>query len=368
MVRNVSLIIISLAVLFAILEYGIFNFVLLPSEIPRLQEGVPKQVLKYQPNQTGTWRVGNHIASPYQINNQGWNSAHKDYVVAKSVGTTRIAIVGDSYIEALQVPYDRSVAEILESLRSHYQVYRFGISGAPLSQYIEMLENEVLLYQPDIVVINIVHNDFLESLEGKQVSTFSSSFRTWRLLPGGKHIQVPPTPYKRNWISLVKSLNVFGYLVPRKGMNIQFYRDLFLNHSSNSATESDKYVMNVPVNSLDDPQVIRIIEIFAKEVKNLVQEAAVQPHVIVIMDGPRGRSIESCRNRQLSPRLAFLHDNTAFIMHSYGIEFYDLWTHFFDKECTEGLNLKIPKDGHWSESGHLVVAEFLDSVIARDIE
>ena len=368
MVKNILLIVISLTVLFAILEYGIFKFILLPSEIPRLQESTSRHVLKYQPNQNGIWRVGNHVASAYQINNQGWNSAHKNYAVSKSVGTTRIAIIGDSYIEALQVPFDHSVAEILESFQPHYQVYRFGISGAPLSQYIEMLENEVLLYEPEIVVINIVHNDFLESLEGKQVSTFSSSFKTWRLLPGGEHIEVPPKPYKRNWISLVKSLNVFGYLVPRKGMNIQFYRDLFLERPSTVTTESDKYEVNVAVNTLDDPQVLRIIEIFAKEVNRLVENTTVQPRIIVIMDGPRGRSIESCQERQLSPRLTFLHDNTALILQSHGIEFYDLWAYFFDKECIEGLNLKVPEDGHWSKSGHLVVAEFLDSVITRDTE
>jgi hypothetical protein len=69
----------------------------------------------------------------------------------KSPDRTRVAVIGDSYVEAFQVPHYASLAEQLEALlgEDRTEVYRFGISGAPLSQYLYMFETEVAAYNPE---------------------------------------------------------------------------------------------------------------------------------------------------------------------------------------------------------------------------
>lgn len=92
------------------------------------------------------------IAAPYAINAQCWNSGVGDYALKSKPGVARIAIVGDSYVEALQVPHDHSMGEHLAALLGKdgpVEVYRFGISGAPLSQYMYVIDREVVRYRPD---------------------------------------------------------------------------------------------------------------------------------------------------------------------------------------------------------------------------
>jgi hypothetical protein len=72
----------------------------------------------------------------WSINNEGWNST-VDF--ERSKHKLRIAIIGDSYVEALQVNVEDSITGQLRNLVSpHFDVYGFGISGASLSQYLQM--------------------------------------------------------------------------------------------------------------------------------------------------------------------------------------------------------------------------------------
>src|SRR5262249_38823902 len=108
---NLALSLVSILVFLAVCEFGVFRFVWLASDVPA--NGFVEGVVRYAPNQSGIWRVRDEIAAPYRINAQGWNSGSGDYAEPRRSGVPRIAVVGDSFVEALQVPYDRSLAERL---------------------------------------------------------------------------------------------------------------------------------------------------------------------------------------------------------------------------------------------------------------
>ena len=61
---------------------------------------------------------------------------------------------------------DKSFSEQLEHIlgRDSTEVFRFGMSGAPISHYVYMLGQEAIKYKPHVVIINLVDNDFLQSL------------------------------------------------------------------------------------------------------------------------------------------------------------------------------------------------------------
>ena len=53
------------------------------------------------------YRIKNAIRANYKINANGWNSGYDRYEPKKTKGKYRIAVVGDSYVEAFQVDYNK---------------------------------------------------------------------------------------------------------------------------------------------------------------------------------------------------------------------------------------------------------------------
>ncbi len=90
-----------------------------------------------------------------RINAMGWRD--RERTRTKPAGTTRVAVIGDSYVEGLQVELDSTFVAIAERLANargagHYEFMNFGRSGAgPMEEYI-VLERDVLACNPDIVV------------------------------------------------------------------------------------------------------------------------------------------------------------------------------------------------------------------------
>src|SRR3954447_27074994 len=126
---NLGFVVASLIVGQLFFEFFVFRYVLVASDVPANQ--FFNNIVRYAPYQTGVWRVLDEIAAPYAINGQGWNSGIGDYVVARKPGVGRLAIVGDSMFEALQVPDNKSRGERraagLSRNGSPTEVYRFAI-------------------------------------------------------------------------------------------------------------------------------------------------------------------------------------------------------------------------------------------------
>jgi hypothetical protein len=118
------------------------------------------------PNQSGRWLVGSYVAGSYNFNAQGWN--HKDdYGLAKPSGTRRVCVVGDSYVEALQVDVEETLFAVAERRMSRadnpVQWYAFGISGWGTANGFEVIRHYVLDHQPDVVILLFVQNDPFDS-------------------------------------------------------------------------------------------------------------------------------------------------------------------------------------------------------------
>src|SRR5262249_7548620 len=206
----------SLMIGLLLCEFVLFRFILLPSDVPA--NAFDNDLIRYASLQSGTWRVRNEIAAPYAINRQGWNSGTGDYALARRPGVTRVAVVGDSMVEALQVPHDRSMADKLagELLRDGHpaEVYRFGISGAPISQYLHMMEREVAQYRPDWIVVLLIHNDFDESFEFVQ-GRYTSSFLKLRLANGKVTEEIAPAPWRPGAADWVRRTAIARYMYYR---------------------------------------------------------------------------------------------------------------------------------------------------------
>ena len=144
---NFLTLVLSIIFTLLVLEFIVFRFILSASFIP--ENEMKNKIIKFIPNQEGIFLEKNEVRTHVKINEDGWNSEHSKYTEEKNQ-KKRIAIIGDSFVEALMVDYNNSVAEQLERNLENTEVYRFAISGAPLSQYLHILRHEVIKYKPDV--------------------------------------------------------------------------------------------------------------------------------------------------------------------------------------------------------------------------
>jgi lysophospholipase L1-like esterase len=121
------------------------------------------------PGKLITWRLEGY--SRDYFSKAGWRDIER--TVAKPAGTYRIALIGDSQTEALQVPLERNWARQCEKLlnkldqaprKEKYEVLNFGVSGYSTAQELLLLKKEVLKYQPDLIVTLYSRGDSQENV------------------------------------------------------------------------------------------------------------------------------------------------------------------------------------------------------------
>lgn len=133
---------------------------LLHLEEPRFIQHDPFYGSSHIPNQAGYWTKG--VEPSYvEINSKGFRGPSRPY--EKPPGVYRIVIIGDSYIEAFSVPFEKTLSNMLEEdlLGRGYpiEVVPLGMSNFGTAQELLLLEREGLRYQPDLVVLAFSHND-----------------------------------------------------------------------------------------------------------------------------------------------------------------------------------------------------------------
>src|SRR5437763_13084370 len=100
-----------------------------------------------------------------RINSDGLRD--REHAKAKPPNTIRIAVLGDSFVEALQVPYEQSFCAMLEQQLNScpaaagrkFEVINFGVSGYGTAQELITQRNNVWQYSPDIVLLAVTTNN-----------------------------------------------------------------------------------------------------------------------------------------------------------------------------------------------------------------
>ena len=158
------------------------------------------EVLFLQPDEVVGWK---------QVPNLRWTWANADFRVDvdtnplgfrdlkreffKPRGVTRVAILGDSFIEAVQVPLAKTATQILEqrldkSLNrgaerpQRWEVLNFGISAYGVGQYLLTWEQYASKYHPDYVAI------------------FVAKFHMKRTIDKYERGAFPATAHQRLWV------------------------------------------------------------------------------------------------------------------------------------------------------------------------
>jgi hypothetical protein len=97
----------------------------------------------------------------------------------KPAGVFRIAVVGDSFTEAVQVSPEKNFCSQLEKVLNEqsssgvkYEVLNFGVSGQGTGQEYLVLQHMAMAFQPDVVILAFFpQNDFRNNVEALQRDT-----------------------------------------------------------------------------------------------------------------------------------------------------------------------------------------------------
>jgi len=158
-VRTVLAVLLSLAVSFLIVEVILRTTHFLGA---RVSWSVPDPLIgwRYKPD-TEYWYDSreNPVPTTGRTNHHSW--IDKDWVEAKAPGTYRVAILGDSYVEALQVEQARNFTNLAEARLNQaggssprsWELMNFGRSGFTQTEELIVLENEVFAFEPDLVAV-----------------------------------------------------------------------------------------------------------------------------------------------------------------------------------------------------------------------
>lgn len=123
-----------------------------------------------------------------QVTTNGFGFRDRAWTVAKPDGTVRIAFIGDSLIEGIQVPLVETAVRRVEShLAERFpdrrvETMNFGISNYGVGQYLMVYEQYVRRFQPDYVVVLAAYENFNRTTQPELTSRLQK-FYTLNIRP-----------------------------------------------------------------------------------------------------------------------------------------------------------------------------------------
>ena len=332
-----------LVVPFAILE-GVFR--LLPvSSPPPIQPVTPEQPIGHFPP---------HVDYVYST---GWNFAVLSHKHTNNYGLNNIAdyhpeersplfmVIGDSFVDALQVDAGKSAAELLNAgLRGAGRVYSIGLSGAPLSQYLAAAGYACATFHPQALAFVIIGNDFDESLlkysDEPQLHHFDAE---GRLVLSGYELPLAKKVLRHSAFVRYVMLNLVT------GTRLIQIRHLLRGAPAVPAAQAVS-----AEERLRDSQ--HAVDLFFEQ---LPAQCNVSPSsVLFVLDAMRPEiytsvSLPAAEDSYQGRMRTYF----AAAAHRRGYEVLDMQPVFIARHARDGARFEFPTDKHWNALGHEVVAE-----------
>jgi len=313
-------------------------------------------VFHFTPNRDFLYSLGwdMHNINRGHINNAGFVN---DRNYRRNDSSPLVAVVGDSYIEARMVPFaDTLQGRLSKMLSGRSRVYSFGASGAPLSQYLVWSQHAVDAYGARTLVINIVGNDFDESL-----ASYSIGPGFWHYAPDERgELRLRLFEHRPGWIKdlarqsalaryIVMNLNLQDVIAGINKMEVAF---------GTPANAAQRYAGNTDA-ARDPARVNASLAVIDAFFRDLPVMTNLPPQSVVFaVDGFRyPQAAEAGRGSYFDlMRSAFLKKALDL-----GYEAIDLDDRFISTHLRTGEHFEFPDDGHWNSVGHRIAAEAVAS-------
>lgn len=177
MIRRALLVLLPLATMIVLLE-GVLRTTHMFNARLAFTEPDRKIGYRFTPGSTYWFQGENDHSITGRINHLGWRDRERS--LHKPAGTYRIAVIGDSFVEAFQVEQDSTFLSIAErnlnapasGSTRRVEVMNFGRSGMSQTEELLVLERDVLPCRPDMVLLLFTpQNDIADANPATAVDT-----------------------------------------------------------------------------------------------------------------------------------------------------------------------------------------------------
>jgi len=309
-------------------------------------------IVRFKEDRDVIWSAGSDfsIISKKHVNNYGFLN---DQNYSREDKSPLLAIIGDSYVAAMQVDNQDSMHGILShETVGKGRVYSFGASGSPLSNYLAYANYANKEFNANAYAFIIIGNDFDESLTKYKNAPgfhyFSNASDRLDLIR--KDYQ--PSLIKR----LARYSALIRYLVFNLQLNWRSIEQIFDKDTTSGVEE--RFVGNTRAD-FNEERIFdskRVVDRFFEELP--IQAGLESDKIVFVIDGMRP---------QLYNSTTLMKANGSYfdIMRKYFIkvatnkryEVIDMQSFFMKKFKSEGIRFEFPSDGHWNKAGHILVAE-----------
>jgi len=234
-------------------------------------------------------------------------------------------------------------AKIREMVGDKYEVYSFGVSGASLSDYLQMSRYANKYFKPDILVVNVVHNDFDESLCSVKRQEGLTCLEC-----NDAHLQEVPVPYHPSKIKrFLRNSSLLRYLV----INLQI---MDLIHNTKYKANIRGFNANIDVEAVNRRR--KKIGFAVDYVVSRIAQEFSGKKIIFMMDAPRP---DIYGNHLNESSVIWMNQLIESECHKYAVNIIDLTYPFANDYRLHHHEFEFANDGHWNEYGHKIAAEAL---------
>ena len=308
-------------------------------------------VIRYQENRDFIFSSGWNfpIVAPKHSNNYGFLN-DQDY--SNQEDTPLMAIIGDSFVEALQVENQLAMYGILakEAADGEGRVYSFGVSGSPLSTYLAYAEYVSNEFHPTSMVFVIIINDFDESISKYREQQGMHLFR----LNSNGELELERSDFEPG---IVRKLAKQSALIRYLHLDLQIF-DRILPWILGGVDDSVKYASN----TLADTSSEHVLD-SKKAVDKFFDLLPLYSHlnadsILFVIDGMRP-DLYSDTEFKMARGSYFDIMRKHFINKAMnnGYEIIDMQPIFITEHRENGTKFEFETDGHWNIAGHKLVAE-----------
>lgn len=324
----------------------------------------------HRPNSSGyeTSPLNEYPPIRLHYNQFGFRGDWQEFPKDKS----RAFVLGDSYVEARQVPVEKTAVELLNGLQRSEFFANAGCSAFTTTLSFLLLKNKILALGPKRIVLLFTFNDYSDNF------TYGGGYYTQPGLLTGEipRSEFQPGAYKKN--SLPVRDRVISNFAILTYMNRLLVPEAKLPEGNAAPTNPklhlDFVAVNKPDSQLDDQE---------KQIVNFTHEG-----IRAISDLARTSGAEFSMFIIPMPTQVSAEEWTIAKKHFYGLEegyfeksriYQDRLLNFcktqnlhcfdmlpaFQKAEAPGVKLFNPYDGHWTERGNEIVAREIFATLSR---
>lgn len=340
----------------------------------------------FRPGASGWW-PGEGERSYIQTNSDGLRD--REHTIAKPKNTLRIAVLGDSFTEALQVSVEKTFWSKLErklgrceALQGRQvEVINFGVQGYGTAQALMTLRHHVWKYSPDIVMLaffptnDIVNNS--KKLEFYKRQPF--------FVYNGKDELVEDMSFRKmsiaehNYLGVSNLDKLPAWLINNSRI-LQVLRKVDLDNKKR-ILEKETQAQYVKIFREPDNAEWRdawkvtegIISLMATEVKEKQAEfvMAIVSDPMQVHPGRKGRK-SFMKDRKISDifypnkRLQALGEREGFRVIDLPPQFQQYAEN--NNICLHGFPNALPCQGHWNAEGHKIASILITQRLCKDLK